>query len=127
MENKRFIFIAGDLNCNLSERERSTCMYMAKLLVLNIYLLKQHIQSPTRVTVNYYFYIDDNKTIDSGVVELYVSVTIMHLAYYLCRKLVRNKRQKLYLVDSLKILMLTSFRKRYNINANIIRDDPNRC
>ena len=102
-------------------------MYMAKLLVLNIYLLKQHIQSPTRVTVNYYFYIDDNKTIDSGVVELYVSVTIMHLAYHLCRKLVRNKRQKLYLVDSLKILMLTSFRKRYNINANIIRDDPNRC
>ncbi len=41
-------------------------------------------------------------------------------------KLVRKKRRKLYLVDSLKILMLTSFRKRYNINANIIRDDPNR-
>ncbi len=48
IENKQII-ITGDLNCNLLEQAKST--YTAKLLdIFDIYLLKQHIQSPTRVT-----------------------------------------------------------------------------
>ena len=46
---KTKLIITGDLNCNLLEQEISTCT--AKLLdIFDIYLLKQHIQSPTRVT-----------------------------------------------------------------------------
>ena len=48
IENKQII-ITGDLNCNLLEQAKST--HTAKLLdIFDIYLLKQHIQSPTRVT-----------------------------------------------------------------------------
>jgi hypothetical protein len=48
IENKQLI-ITGDLNCNLLEQERSACT--TKLLdIFYIYLLKQLIQSPTRVT-----------------------------------------------------------------------------
>ena len=48
IENKQII-ITGHLNCNLLEQAKGT--YTAKLLdIFDIYLLKQHIQSPTRVT-----------------------------------------------------------------------------
>ena len=50
VENKQLI-ITGDLNCNLLEQVRRTCT--AKLLeIFDLYLLKRHIQSPTRVTAS---------------------------------------------------------------------------
>ena len=50
VENKQLI-ITGDLNCNLLEQVRRTCT--AKLLeIFDLYLLKQHVQSPTRVTAS---------------------------------------------------------------------------
>ena len=70
IENKQLI-ITRDLNCNLLEQERSACT--AKLLdIFYIYLLKQHIQSTTRVTARsqslidvIITYIDANKITDS--------------------------------------------------------------
>jgi hypothetical protein len=69
-ENKQLI-ITRDLNCNLLEEKRSACT--AKLLdIFYIYLLMQHIQSPTRVTARSQSLIDviitsidDNKITDS--------------------------------------------------------------
>ena len=74
IDNKQLI-ITGNLNCNLLEQERNTCT--AKLLdIFDIYLLKQHIQSPTKVTPRWESLID-NKTIDPGAVDLGISVTII--------------------------------------------------
>ena len=78
IDNKQLI-ITGDLNCNLLEQERGTST--AKLLdIFDIYLLKQHIQSPTRITARSQSLIDvmitsidDNKTMDSGVIDLGIS------------------------------------------------------
>ena len=69
IENKQLI-ITGDLNCNLLEQVRSTCT--AKLLeIFDLYLLKQHIQSATRVTARSQSLIDviitsidDNKILE---------------------------------------------------------------
>ena len=83
IENKQLI-ITEDLNCNLLEQIRSTCT--AKLLeIFDLYLLNEHIQSPTRVTVRSQSIdviitsIDDNKIMDSGVLEL--GISDHHLLY----------------------------------------------
>ena len=47
IQNK--LIITGDLNCNLLEQVRSTCT-AKQLEIFGLYLLKQHIQSATRVT-----------------------------------------------------------------------------
>ena len=114
IENKQLI-ITGDLNCNLLEQVRSTCT--AKLLeIFDLYLLKQHVQSATRVTARsqslidvIITFIDDNKIIDSGILEPGISD---HHLVYICRKVSLPKESpKLYLAGSLKILTLISLKK----------------
>ena len=115
IENKQLI-ITGDLNCNLLEQVRST--YTAKLLeIFDLYLLKQHIQSPTRVTARSQSLIDviitsidDNKIIDSGVLELGISD---HHLVYICRKVSLPK-------ESPKIIFSRQFK---NFNVNQFKED----
>ena len=67
------------MNCDLLQPDKNAST--ARLLdIFDIYLLKQHIQSPTRVTLNSQTLIDviissieDNKTVEAGVVELGIS------------------------------------------------------
>ena len=130
IENKQLI-ITGDLNCNLLEQERSACA--AKLVdIFYIYLLKQHIQSPTRVTARSQSLIDviitsidDNKITDSGVVELGISD---HHLVYLCRKVsIPKETPKIIFSRQFKNFNVNQFKEdlRNNINTNIITDDPN--
>ena len=67
------------MNCDLLQPDKNAST--ARLLdIFDINLLKQHLQSPTRVTLNYQTLIDviissieDNKTVEAGVVELGIS------------------------------------------------------
>ena len=113
IDNKQLI-ITGDLNCNLLEQERNTCT--AKLLdIFNIYILKQHIQSSTRITPRSQSLIDviitaidDNKTIDSGVVDLGTSD---HNLVYLCRKVsIPKEMPKIIFSRQFRNLMLNNSR-----------------
>ena len=130
IENKQRI-ITGDLNCNLIEQVRSTCT--AKLLeIFDLYLLKQHIQSPTRITVRSQSLIDviitsidDNKIIDSGVLELGISD---HHLVHICRKVSLPKESpKIIFSRRFKNFNVNQFKEdlRNNINTNITMNDPN--
>ena len=130
IENKQLI-ITGDLNCNFLEQVRSTCT--AKLLeIFDLYLLKQHIQSPTRVTAKSQSLIDviitsidDNKIIDSGVLELGISD---HHLVYICRKVSLPKESpKIIFSRQFKNFNVNQFKEdlRNNINTNIVTNDPN--
>ena len=130
IKNKQLI-ITGDLNCNLLEQVRSTCT--AKLLeIFDLYLLKQHIQSPTRVTVRSQSLIDviitsidDNKIIDPGVLELGISD---HRLVYICRKFSLPKESpKIIFSKQFKNFKVIQFKEdlRNNINTNIVTNDPN--
>ena len=123
--------ITGDLKCYLLEQERGTCT--AKLLyIFDIYLLKQHIQSPTTITARSQSLIDviitsidDNKTIDSGVIDLGISD---HNLVYLCRKVsIPKEMPKIIFSRQFKNFNVNQFKEdlRNNINTNIITHDPN--
>ena len=125
IENKQLI-ITGDLNCNLLEQARSTSR--AKLLeIFDLYLLKQHIQSPTRVTVwsqslidVIITSIDDNKIIDSGALEL--GISDRHVVY-ICRKVGLPKESpKIIFSRQFKNFNINQFKEdlRNNINTNIV-------
>lgn len=87
-ENKDLV-ITGDFNCDLLSINKDT--HTKKLTdLLDINQLQQHIQIPTRTTLNTKTLIDlmitkveDTKTIDSGVIDLGISD---HNLVYICRK-----------------------------------------
>ncbi len=119
------------MNCDLLQPDKNAST--AKLLdIFDFYLLKQHIQSPTRVTLNSQILIDviissieDNKTIEAGVVELGISD---HNLVYICRKVsVPKKPPKIIFSRQFKNFRVNEFRTNLrNIFAsNIITDDPN--
>ena len=77
-ENKDII-ITGNLNCNLLSVEDNTQVRKLKNL-MHIYLLRQHITTPTRITRTSQSLIDivltkvdDTKTSDSGVIHVGIS------------------------------------------------------
>ena len=106
-----YIYMAG-------VTQRGFCRRVAQVKTMSIRsVLKQHIQSPTRVTPRSQSLIDliitsidDNKTIDSGVVEMGIRD---HSLVYLCRKVSIPKEMPkiIFSIGSLKILMLINSRK----------------
>ena len=69
IEDKELI-TTGDLNCDLLQPDKNPSRLDCWIDIFDIYLLKQHIQSPTRVTLNSQTLIDviissieDNKTV----------------------------------------------------------------
>ena len=128
---QKLLIITGDLNCNLLEQARSTCT--AKLPeIFDLYLLKQHIQSPTRVTARSQSLIDviitsidDNKIIYSGVLELSISD---HRLVHICHKVsVPKVSPKIIFSRQFKSFNVNQFKEdlRDNINTNIVTNDPN--
>ena len=90
MENEnKDIVITGDFNCDLLSINKDT--HIKKLTdLLDINQLQQHIQIPTRTTLNTKTLIDlmitkveDTKTINGGVIDLGISD---HNLVYICRK-----------------------------------------
>ena len=130
IEDKELI-TTGDLNCDLLQPDKNAST--ARLLdIFNIYLLKQHIQSPTRVTLNSQTLIDviissieNNKTVEAGVVELGISD---HNLVYICRKVsVPKEPPKIIFSRQFKNFRVNEFRTdlRNIFATNIITDDPN--
>jgi endonuclease/exonuclease/phosphatase family metal-dependent hydrolase len=78
-ENKEII-ITGDFNCDLLKKDYVNPNIKMMKDLIDIYQLQQHIDKPSRTT-NYsqtlidliLTKIEDNKTIDSGVIELGIS------------------------------------------------------
>ena len=125
------IIITGDLNCNFLEQDRS--QNTSKLLdLMDIYQLQQHIQSPTRITSLTQTLIDviftqigDNKTLDSGVIELGISD---HSLVYLCRKVSLPKEAPKFVFSrQFKHYNANRFREDLNevINLHTTSNDPN--
>jgi hypothetical protein len=89
-ENKEII-ITGDFNCDLLKKDCVNPNIKKMKDLTDIYQLQQHIDKPSRTT-NYsqtlidliLTKIEDNKTIDSGVIELGISD---HSLVYICRKI----------------------------------------
>ena len=88
-ENKDLI-VTGDLNCNLLLAEGNIQTKKLKDL-MQIYQLRQHITTPTRITTDTQSLIDiiltkvdDTKTCNSGVVHVGISD---HSLVYICRKI----------------------------------------
>ncbi len=130
IEDKELI-TTGDLNCDLLQPDKTAST--ARLLdIFDIYLLKQHIQSLTRVTLNSQTLIDviissieDNKTVEAGVVELAISD---HNLVYICREVrVPKEPPKIIYCQQFKNFSVNEFRTDLrNIFApNIFTDDPN--
>ena len=119
------------MNCDLLQPDKNAST--ARLLdIFDIYLLKQHIQSPTRVTLNSQTLIDiiissieDNKTVEAGVVELGISDNNL---VYICRKVsVPKEPPKIIFSRQFKNFRVNEFRTdlRNIFATNIITDDPN--
>ena len=85
----RDIIITGDLNCKFVEHTQNQAT--SKLIdIIDIFQLQQHIQTPTRTTYNssslidlILTHIDDDKTLEAGVVDLGIS----DHSLVLCRKI----------------------------------------
>ena len=84
------IIITGDLNCNFIEHNQNKAT--SKLIdIIDIFQLQQHIQTPTRTTYNssslidlILTHIDDDKTLEAGVVDL--GISDHSLVYTVCIK-----------------------------------------
>ncbi len=84
------VYITEDLNCNLLLAEGNNQTKKLKDL-MQIYQLRQHITTPTRITTDTQSLIDiiltkvdDTKTCNSGVVHVGISD---HSLVYICRKI----------------------------------------
>jgi hypothetical protein len=90
-DEKKEIIITGDFNCDLLKKDSVNPNIKKMKDLIDIYQLQQHIDKPSRTT-NYsqtlidliLTKIEDNKTIDSGLIELGISD---HSLVYICRKI----------------------------------------
>ena len=84
--------ITGDFNCDFLKTVDHNNNNLKRVRdLIDIYQLQQHIETPTRITSSTETLLDivitrsdDNKTSDSGVIEMGISD---HSMVYICRKI----------------------------------------
>ena len=129
-ENKDIV-ITGDLNCNLIEQGRSQAT--PKLQdIMDIFQLRQHIQTPTRTNVKtstlidvILTRIDDGKITNAGVIDLGISD---HSLVYVCRKVsIPKEPPKIVYTRQFKNYQINNFKQDLAncINSHVTTNDPN--